>query len=146
MEISRSVPPVPTTTSTTRLGEADVAYNPTDNQYLVGWQGDDLDKKDEIFVRLVNANGTFAGAQVKVSNHVPGDDDYDAHNAAIVHNPAENQFLVVWQSDDNTGALVNNEIEVYGQLLSPSAAAGWRNLPHQFPGSRRRRRHRCRFS
>ena len=29
-----------------------------------------------------------------------------------------NEYLVVWEGDDNTGGLVDNEAEIFGQLLS----------------------------
>jgi hypothetical protein len=33
-----------------------------------------------------------------------------------------NEFLAVWQGDDNTGAFVNDEVELFGQRINASGA------------------------
>ena len=46
-----------------------------------------------------------------------GDADYDAHNPDLVYNCTDNQYLVVWESDDTTADMVNDEYEIWGQQL-----------------------------
>ncbi len=46
-----------------------------------------------------------------------GNDLFDATNAAITYNSIENEYLVVWQGDDNNQS-VNSAFEIYGQRLS----------------------------
>jgi hypothetical protein len=47
-----------------------------------------------------------------------GDSDYSAGNPAAVYNSTNNEYLVVWQADDNSGGVVDNDIEIFGQRLS----------------------------
>ena len=51
-----------------------------------------------------------------------GNTNYDAFEPAVAYNNISNEFLVVWRGDDNTGSLVNGEIEVYGQRLNAAGA------------------------
>jgi hypothetical protein len=51
-----------------------------------------------------------------------GNADFDARNPAVAYNGAANEYLVVWFGDDDTGMLVNDEYEIYGQRLD--AATG----------------------
>ena len=70
-----------------------VAYNPTSDQYLVAWEGDDddvplVDDEDEIFVQRLNATGAQVGANDRrVSDMGPnGDLAFSADNPAVAHN------------------------------------------------------------
>lgn len=103
-----------------------VAYNDTDNQYMVVWSGDDdtpplVDNAYEIFGQLLNANATEDGGDLRLSNVGPdvGFDvtAYSAIAPQIAYNSTENQYLVVWYGDNNSGALLDDEYEVWGQLV-----------------------------
>jgi len=100
------------------------AYNSATNQYLVVWRGDDATGEDEIYGQFINAaTGAEIGVDFRISDMGPdGDDTYDASNPAVVYNATDNQFLVVWDGDDNTGGLVEGEDEIWGQLLSSTGA------------------------
>ena len=52
------------------------------------------------------------------------DPDYGAHfcRPAVAYNSAANEYLVVWRGEDNTGGLVDGEIEIFGQRVD--AATG----------------------
>ena len=41
---------------------------------------------------------------------------------AVAYNSADNEYLVVWDGDDNTAPLVDNEFEIFGQRLSAPRA------------------------
>ncbi len=101
-----------------------VTYNSVDNQYLVVWHGDDdtkplVDNGSEIFGQLLQADGAKTGLTgFRISDMGPdGNANFDAYRPAVAHDPILNQYLVVWAGDDNTAALVNNEYEIFGQLL-----------------------------
>ena len=47
-----------------------------------------------------------------------GNVNYRAVNARVAYNPANNEYLVVWYGDDNTGLLVDNEFEIFGQRFT----------------------------
>ncbi len=101
-----------------------VAYNSANNEYLVVWSGDHYADGDfEIFARRVNAEtGALVGSMVRVSVMGSGTDpDYDALDPAVTYNSANNQYLVIWEGDDDTAPLVNNEYEIWGKRLNASA-------------------------
>jgi hypothetical protein len=100
-----------------------VAYDANDNSYLVAWHGDDpdgnlVDNEFEIFARLVTF--PLAGSQFRVSDMgtADGDSKFDARWAVAACNTAGNEFVVLWDGDDNTGPLVDDESEIYGQRLA----------------------------
>ena len=102
-----------------------VAYNPTNNEYLVVWRGDDdtgalVDEEFEIYGQRLNAaTGAELTADLRLSDMGPdGNANYDAWEPAVAYNSTSNQYLVVWRGDDDTGALVDEEFEVYGQRLN----------------------------
>jgi len=102
-----------------------VAYNPTNNEYLVVWYGDDfpilLNDEFEIFGQRLNAaTGTEIGTNdFRISDMGPGgDSNYDAFIPSVAYDPINNEYLVVWYGDDNTPPLVNDEIEIFGQRIN----------------------------
>jgi hypothetical protein len=108
-----------------------VAYNSTDNEYLVVWYGDDSTAslvlwEDEIFGQRINA---ATGAEVgtndfRISDMGPdGDDSYDAYYPAVAYNSTDNEYLVVWEGDDNTAPLVDDEFEIFGQRINAATGA-----------------------
>ena len=103
----------------------DAAYNPTQDEYLVVWSGDDNsglleDDEFEIFGQRVDgATGANIGEPIRVSDMGPdGDPDYDALNPAVAYNATQDEYLVVWEGDDDTGSLVNNEFEIFGRRVT----------------------------
>jgi len=109
--------------------DAAVAYNATNNLYLVVWRGDDdtaplVDGEYEIFGQLLTAAGAETGTNdFRISDMGPNSDtNYDASSPDVAWNSTDNEFLVVWQGDDDTGSLVDNEFEIYGQRISDAGA------------------------
>ena len=106
-----------------------VAHNSTDNGYLVAWEGDDdtaplVNNEVEIFAQRLAANGAEEGANDRrISDMGPdGDDDFEANDPSLAYNPASDEYLVTWDGDDDTGALVASEDEIYAQRLVASGA------------------------
>ena len=105
-----------------------VAYNPAQDQYLVVWEGQEKllingqpADEYEIFGRLIEADGTLKISKLRISDLGPdGDPYYWAENPAVIYNPTANQYLVLWNGDDDTGNLVQGKKEIYGQLLDAS--------------------------
>ncbi len=98
-----------------------VAYNSTDNEWLVVWEGDDpgalADDEYEIFGQQLSATGSQVGTDLRLSDMGPdGNAAYDAFKPAVAHNgSAASEYLVVWYGDDDTAPLVDDEYEIYGQ-------------------------------
>jgi hypothetical protein len=115
---------------TYEVGHPAVAFNPTNNLFLVVWDGDDntgtlVDGEYEIFGQLINAaDGSEVGADFRISDMGPdGNADYHAFSAAVAYNQAVNEFLVVWSGDDGTAPLVDGEFEIFGQRLDGATGA-----------------------
>jgi hypothetical protein len=100
--------------------EPAAAFNSHDNEYLVVWQGDDgwTDDEFEIYGQLLTAEGALIGINFRISDMGPDNNNaYSASDPDVAYNNSLNQYLVVWWGDDNTGSLLNNEYEIFGQLL-----------------------------
>lgn len=113
-----------------RAQDASVAWNSTDNTYLVVWEADDdtaplVDNENEIFGRRINAaDGTAIGAQFRISTMGPdGDTSFRALDPQVAYNATDNQFLVTWHGDDDTAPLVDNEQEVFGRRFNAATGA-----------------------
>ncbi|MBN2550023.1 MAG: hypothetical protein JXB15_12745 [Anaerolineales bacterium] len=103
------------------------AYNSTDNQYLVVWLGKykETPSDKEIYgQRLDAATGAKIGATIRISDMGPdGDSNYCAHELAVAYNSFDNQYLVVWSGDDDSGSLVDGEYEIFGQRIDAATGA-----------------------
>jgi hypothetical protein len=105
-----------------------VAYDPSANEYLVAWHGPigtGTTGEFEIWARRLSAAGALVGGSndLRVSDMGPdGNEVYDAFNPMVVANPTANEYLVVWQGDDGTPPLVDDEFEIFGQRLSAAGA------------------------
>jgi hypothetical protein len=110
-----------------------VAYNSVDNQYLVVWWGTDdapplLKDEFEIFGQRVNAaTGAEIGGDVRLSDMGPdGSAAYRARTPGVAYNSADDEYLAVWQGEDNIPPLVNDEAEIFGQRFTIDF---WLSLP-----------------
>ncbi|MEM8616620.1 MAG: FG-GAP-like repeat-containing protein, partial [Pseudomonadota bacterium] len=91
-----------------------VAYNDTDDEYMIVWQSDqNADNQFEIYARRMDADGTFLGAEFQISDGRNGTTNSSAREADIVWNATENEYLIVWQDDyqSTSGA------EIYGRRV-----------------------------
>jgi hypothetical protein len=46
-----------------------------------------------------------------------GDTAFGATHNALPANPRADEYLVIWEGDDDTGTLVDDEVEIFGQLI-----------------------------
>ncbi len=101
-----------------------VVYNPDADEYLVVWEADDtvqgmVDNEFEIFAQRVYSTGILVGSNLRMSDMGgSGDSLYDASRPDAVYNSREFEYLVVWTGDDNSGGLVDDEYEIYGQMIT----------------------------
>jgi hypothetical protein len=102
-----------------------VAYNSTNNEYLVVWDGWDnvgglVSWEFEIFVQRLDAvaGGSLGYNDLRISDMGgTGDPNYGAWSPAVAYNSADNRYLVVWTGDDDIGGLVEGEYEIFGELM-----------------------------
>lgn len=94
-----------------------VAYNVTNNEYLVVWQGEEtvVNEFDIYGQRLNAATGAAVGTNdFRISDMGPNNDaTFSAYAVAVAHNTINNQYLVTWRGDDTQDEV----FEIYGQLL-----------------------------
>jgi len=108
--------------------EPAVAFDPASGEFLVVWRGDDntgglVDGEFEVFGQRVGPDGSFVGSRIRVSAMGPnGDPEFDALEPAVAFSPLSGEFLVVWRGDDNTGGLVDDESEIFGQRVGPDGS------------------------
>lgn len=113
----------------------DVVHNPARNEFLVVWYGDDnalplVDNDFEIFgQRLLGGSGNHTGADdFRISDMGPdADTGFHASAPAVAYNPHQDEYLVVWNGDDDTGTLIDDEREIFGQRLTGSGAPAGAN-------------------
>ena len=59
-----------------------------------------------------------------------GNTNFAAQRPSLAYNPQALEYLVVWDGDDTTAPLVDNETEVYGQRLIATGRGRHERLPH----------------
>ncbi|MCP3978224.1 MAG: hypothetical protein GY716_02675 [bacterium] len=101
-----------------------VTWNAADNEYLVVWRADAVDGEFEIHGQRLDRLGAQVGANdFRISNMGPdGDDRYEARHPAVAHDASSNHYLVLWEGDDDSAGLVDDEIEVFAQRLTGAGA------------------------
>jgi hypothetical protein len=119
------------------VGDADsdafdpaVIYNSTHDEFLVVWAGDEpglfqSDEEMEVFVQRIDAaSGAEVGADdTRVTFAGPNlDPDFDAYDPAVAHDPISDRYLVVWSGDDDAPPMVDEEYEIWSQLLEGADA------------------------
>jgi len=97
-----------------------IAYNSTNNEYLVVWEGDDntaplVDQEIEIFGQRINAStGALLGSRIRISDlGTDGDTAISAESPSVAYSSVEDEYLVCWSGDDDTAPAVDNEFEIY---------------------------------
>ena len=108
-----------------------LSYNSRNNEYLVTWEVDNFsiemeDEEYEIFGQRLD--GTTAAEigidDFRISDMGPEEDEaYNAFFPSVVYNDLNDEYLVVWSGDDDTGDLVDEEFEIYGQRLNAQSNA-----------------------
>jgi hypothetical protein len=101
-----------------------VAYNATDNIYLLAWAGDAneggfVDGENEIYGQLINGSGQNIGENFRISTQGGiGDGTVDARDPAVAWNSTEGEFLVVWNGEQEQNDDGEYDTEIFGQSLN----------------------------
>jgi hypothetical protein len=105
------------------------AFNATDGEFLVCWEGVDMAPgsfESEIYCqRLDGATGGELGLNDRrVSDMGPdGDFLFAAQEPAVAWASGPNEYLVTWWGDDDTPPLVGGEDEIFAQRLAGATGA-----------------------
>ena len=102
-----------------------VAYNSLNNEFAIVWwadseAGDLVNDEYEIWARRVFGGGGGAiGSQIRISDMGDlGNANYDARSPDIAYNSSNNQYLVVWESDETIPVFQDDDYEIWGQCLT----------------------------
>lgn len=104
------------------------AFNAASGGFLVAWQGDDnqnglVDDEFEIFAQQIDNGGALINNAIRVSNMGPdGAPAFDALAPAVATDPVTGTTLLTWHGDTSSGALTDDEFEVFGRLLDANAS------------------------
>ena len=105
-----------------------IAYNSTENQFLLVWSGSapGLDGQDwEIYgLRLDGNSGVPIGTRFRISNQGPeGKHRYHTRNPSLAYNSLENEYFVVWQGVNSLSNPFGGTqiLSIYGQRLNGSS-------------------------
>jgi len=116
-------------------------FNSATDEYLVAWNGShdevgSVENDIEVFSQRISITGGLLGSANRISAMGPGGlSIYWGLSPAVAVRPSTGEYLVVWRGEDNHGELVNNEFEIYGQLLTPEGQLRGRRyrLSHMGP-------------
>jgi len=115
--------------------DAEVAYNPKADQYLIVWEADmPTEGEVEVFGQRIAAGGAELGPELRLSTTGPdGDTTRDATDPDVAYGAKRNQYLVVFDADgeapDESEIFVQRVAGGGGQLggdtpISTTGAAG----------------------
>jgi large repetitive protein len=107
-----------------------VAFNPTADEYLVVWSGDDgrsgrLNEEFEIHGQRISAvtGGEVGSDDLRISDAGgTGNIVSQAYRPSVAFNVVDGEYLVVWWGEDLDAGTVDGEHEIFGQRLDGASA------------------------
>ena len=103
-----------------------VAYNSTNDEYLVLAAGHDMPLGDVVVGQRVNAStGATIGTEFELTNRGPanGNIHYRVYSLALAYNSSANEYLVVWERGIGSSSPANDGRAVYGQRVNAATGA-----------------------
>jgi hypothetical protein len=126
----------PVTDDGFRAQRPDVAYNSVDNRYLVVWRGGDMTAPAagdgfEVYGQLINATDGSEIApddfQISSMGGTEGDVTREARFPAVAYNSMNNEYISVWEGDDDTGA--NDAFQIYASVIADDGTVSNADMP-----------------
>ncbi|HMB90884.1 MAG TPA: T9SS type A sorting domain-containing protein [Rhodothermales bacterium] len=116
-----------------------LAFNPDQQEYLIVWQGEEGPRAAEIFGQRLAATGNAVGTpgfRISDMGEVDKGAAFDASRPAVTYNAKAEEYLVVWEGDDDSGFNVDNAFEIFGQRLKATGEeVGTNDFPVSDMGS-----------
>lgn len=107
----------------------DVAYNASDDEYLVVWAADDPDAgaaDNELEIhgqRLTSLGGELGANDFRITSHGPAaHTGYSAVEPAVAHSPDHSEYLVVFSAPEAWSQPLGPGLEIYAQRLDGSGS------------------------
>ncbi|MCP4709737.1 MAG: DUF11 domain-containing protein [Planctomycetes bacterium] len=128
-EVIVSIDQSPPNSKQAQQGFSGVAYNSTDNQFMVIWtdrRNDDstMDpwEDPDIYGHRINSSGTLIGAtNTDISDF---DDDQVQDNPGLAYNPDRNEFLAVWRKYNGKSSNPDLVVDIQAALVDAVGSAG----------------------
>lgn len=89
----------------------DVAYNHTNDEFLVVYEYVWSDTDHDVYARRVNSGGTLIGGEFAIGTAI----NFEG-NPAVAYNSANKEYLVVWEYRAGSGEFTHNDI--YGRRVA----------------------------
>lgn len=112
-----------------------IAHNTQSNQYLTIWEDSRRGFGNEIYGQLLNADGSLAKQEIKITNTDESTNDGDP---AVSYNESTDQFLVVWIRSYGPDNEAERLLGIYGVLVNSNGtlASGEMHISDTDAGSR----------
>lgn len=102
----------------------ELAWDPVRDRFLVAYEASAAERwKTEIFLQLLAADGSELTPDDQQLTSTPGNDLFDATTPEVVFATDSDRWLVAWSADEDTLDLVDGELEVFAQVLTPDGVA-----------------------
>ncbi|ARN78997.1 hypothetical protein BST97_13920 [Nonlabens spongiae] len=95
-----------------------VAYNSSDDNFMVVYQGEPTNGEDEIYGVVLDPNGMVVSADFRITDFGGSSSSRDIRTPGIAYNPNLNEFLVVFITSDFLSSPTVVDIE--GQRVGPT--------------------------
>jgi hypothetical protein len=95
-------------------------FHPSQSQMLISNETANVPGEFGLFqsVATIRDHFVFEDGHFRISDMGPdGDIDYKAYDSAVAANGTNGECLAVWMGSDNTGGLIADEFEIFGQFL-----------------------------
>ncbi len=104
--------------------EPSVAYNSVENEFMAVWNASTATAGElEIFYQRVSSTGSLVGpTDARISDLGPNTDttfDSDMRTGIAYADSSINSYNVVWAGQDDRGAQVSGENEIFGHAIEP---------------------------
>ena len=99
-----------------------VTTNSQSGEFLVTWLSHDTDSGAnpratiQVFGQLLDV----AASPIGTNDFQVSDGDNDARRFDVAYTSRDDQYFVVWDSNNESAGLANNELEIFGQILTAS--------------------------
>ena len=104
-----------------------VAWDSVDDQYLVAWVGDrnaTAAAEWEAFGQRLDADGSAIGGELRISDvGIEGSDWYSVFSLDVAYNPAQGEYLVVFEGQDDQPGMEDLGIEILAQRIDADTGA-----------------------
>ncbi|PQJ14289.1 T9SS type A sorting domain-containing protein [Nonlabens tegetincola] len=107
-----------------------VAFNSSNNTFLVVYQGQLNANKSEIYGVVLDQNGSIISSDYRITNSgSSGNSSIDARTPALVYNSLLNEYFMTYIMVSQATSTANGSLELYGQRLNQNGLQTGTSFP-----------------